>query len=127
MSTGFQLLCIPWSRFLQYIYISIFGYVYIYIGIIGIPTSTDTSRIFHSSLFSPAVAARGAMLPEPLRIWEATRMGIAAWAVAGAIGYVMFIRPKWYPRIEYEKARPFTPKEIEEWNKGQQQLVSKRS
>ena len=29
------------------------------------------------------------------------------------------IRPKMYPRIEYEKARTFTPKEIEEWNQAQ--------
>ena len=98
----------------------------------------------------------GRNIPEPLRIWELTRMGLAAWVVAGAVGYVlcecracrvaqptrraMFsptvgipadfssiddavvcmryadIRPKWYPKIEYEKARPFTPKEVEEWN-----------
>ena len=29
------------------------------------------------------------MLPESFRIWEATRMGAAAWLVAGAIGYVL--------------------------------------
>ena len=76
-------------------------------------------------------------------------MGAAAWLVAGAIGYVLCarathrqksartrasaaaasqalpvsaradIRPKWYPRIEYEKARAFTPKEVEEWNAAQ--------
>lgn len=46
-------------------------------------------------------------------------MGLAAWAVAGTIGYVLYIRPKMYPRIEYDKARAFTPKEIEEWNMAQ--------
>ena len=29
------------------------------------------------------------------------------------------IRPKMYPRIEYEKARTFTPREVEEWNQRQ--------
>ena len=29
------------------------------------------------------------------------------------------IRPKWYPKIEYEKARAITPREVEEWNKAQ--------
>ena len=48
--------------------------------------------------------------------------GVAAWVVAGGIGYVMYIRPKWYPTITYEKAKTFTPKEIAEWNQGQQQL-----
>ena len=46
----------------------------------------------------------------------------AARVVAGGIGYVMYIRPKWYPTITYEKAKTFTPKEIAEWNEGQQQL-----
>jgi hypothetical protein len=114
------------------------------------------------------------MLPEPFRIWETTRMGLAAWAVAATIGYVLCarpthllsammhvpashrhlesraprtamrlliafprgliveteaavsatcvcwrcadIRPKMYPKIEYDRARAFTPKEVEEWN-----------
>ena len=63
------------------------------------------------------------MLPEALRVWEATRMGVAAWAVAGAIGYVLYIRPRMYPTITYEQAKVFTPKEIQEWNQGQQQQV----
>ena len=63
------------------------------------------------------------MIPEMFRIWEATRMGIAAWAVAGGIGYFLYIRPKWYPTITYEQAKVFTPKEIEEWNQGQQKLA----
>ena len=46
-------------------------------------------------------------------------MGAAAWLVAGAIGYVLYIRPKMYPRIEYEKARAFSPKEVQEWNEAQ--------
>ena len=58
-------------------------------------------------------------IPEPFRIWEASKMGAAAWLAAGAIGYVLYIRPKMYPRIEYEKSRPFTPKEVEEWNQRQ--------
>jgi hypothetical protein len=31
--------------------------------------------------------------------------------------YVLYIRPKMYPKIEYEQARTFTPKEVEDWNK----------
>ena len=50
------------------------------------------------------------------------KQGVAAWCLAGAIGYVLYIRPKMYPRIEYEQAKAFTPKEIEEWNNGQKQL-----
>ena len=50
-------------------------------------------------------------------------MGVAAWAVAGAIGYVLYIRPRMYPTITYEQAKVFTPKEIQEWNQGQQQQV----
>ena len=42
-------------------------------------------------------------------------MGAAAWLVASVVGYVLYIRPKWYPKIEYEQARQFTPKEVEEW------------
>lgn len=56
-------------------------------------------------------------LLDVLKIWEFSRQGLAAWAVAGSIGYVLYIRPKLYPRIEYEQARTFTPKEVEEWNK----------
>lgn len=29
------------------------------------------------------------MIPEALRLWELSRMGIAAWAVAGSVGYVL--------------------------------------
>jgi hypothetical protein len=32
---------------------------------------------------------RTIMLPEALRIWELSRMGLAAWACAGSIGYVL--------------------------------------
>ena len=82
------------------------------------------------------------------RLWEFSKMSLAAWAVAGSIGYVLCaprsqqifpvrdaataaahrirsvpvhadIRPKLYPRIEYERARVFTPKEVEEWNNRQ--------
>ena len=35
---------------------------------------------------------RGGFLPPELRIWEATRMGIAAWAVAGTLGYFLCAR-----------------------------------
>ena len=56
-------------------------------------------------------------LLDVLKIWELSKQGIAAWAVAGTIGYVLYIRPKMYPKIEYEQARTFTPKEVEEWNK----------
>lgn len=52
--------------------------------------------------------------------------GVAAWVVAGSIGYVLFIRPKWYPTIVHEKAVAFTPKEVEQWNEGQQKLTSKK-
>ena len=52
-----------------------------------------------------------------LKIWEFSKQGLAAWAVAGSVGYVLYIRPKLYPTIQYEKARTFTPKEVEEWNK----------
>ena len=51
------------------------------------------------------------------RIWEATKLGLTAWAVAGTIGYFLYIRPKWYPKIEYSKAQTFSPKEIEDWNR----------
>ena len=30
------------------------------------------------------------MIPEALRLWELSRMGIAAWAVAGSVGYVLW-------------------------------------
>jgi len=56
-------------------------------------------------------------LLDVLKIWELSKQGIAAWAVAGTIGYVLYIRPKMYPKIEYEQARTFTPKEVEDWNK----------
>lgn len=55
-------------------------------------------------------------IPEPLRVWDTTRFGVAAWAVALAVGYFSYIRPKWYPVVEHDKAKPFTPKEVEEWN-----------
>ena len=47
-------------------------------------------------------------LLDVLKIWELSKQGIAAWAVAGTIGYVLYIRPKMYPKIEYEQARTFT-------------------
>ena len=56
------------------------------------------------------------MLPEALRVWELTRPSIAAWVVSGAAGYYLFIRPKWYPTIEHERAQEFTPREVEQWN-----------
>ena len=28
------------------------------------------------------------------------------------------LRPKWYPTVDHRKAETFTPKELEEWNKG---------
>ncbi len=52
------------------------------------------------------------MVPEPLRLWSLSPMAIAAWGVAGAVGYVLWIRPKWYPEIRHETARTFTPKEV---------------
>ena len=51
-------------------------------------------------------------IPEPLRLWSTSRSALAAWVVAGAIGYVLWIRPKWYPTVEHERAKPFTPKEV---------------
>ena len=32
------------------------------------------------------------MLPEAFRFWELTRMSLAAWGVAGSIGYVLCAR-----------------------------------
>jgi len=59
------------------------------------------------------------MLPEAFRFWELTRMSIAAWGVAGSIGYVLYLRPRLYPPPpEHRKAKAFTPREVEEWNAG---------
>ena len=52
------------------------------------------------------------------------KQGVAAWCVASAVGYFLYIRPKWYPTIEHEKALTFTPKEVEQWNQGQDKLMS---
>eukprot|EP00316_Scyphosphaera_apsteinii_P003107 CAMPEP_0119321012 /NCGR_PEP_ID=MMETSP1333-20130426/54159_1 /TAXON_ID=418940 /ORGANISM="Scyphosphaera apsteinii, Strain RCC1455" /LENGTH=100 /DNA_ID=CAMNT_0007327869 /DNA_START=16 /DNA_END=319 /DNA_ORIENTATION=+ len=41
---------------------------------------------------------------------------LAAWGTASAIGYVLYLRPKWYPEIKRPQARAFTPKEVQEWN-----------
>ena len=53
-------------------------------------------------------------------------MGSSAWLCAGAIGYVLYIRPKMYPRIEYEKSKTFTPKEVDEWNRRQYGAAAKQ-
>lgn len=84
----------------------------------------------------PAVPSATSQLPH-FR-WEFSKLSIGSWAVASAIGYVLCaplpapphphaaltrsgvtgFRPKWYPTIERPKATAFTPKELEEWNKG---------
>ena len=57
---------------------------------------------------------------DPAKMFESIRLpfkqGVAAWVLAGSIGYFLYIRPKWYPTIEHEQARQFTPREVEEWN-----------
>ena len=53
------------------------------------------------------------------------KQGVAAWCLASAVGYWLYIRPKWYPTIEHEKAVPFTPKEVEQWTVGQQKMSKK--
>lgn len=60
----------------------------------------------------------GSSIPDWLRIWEISKLSIGSWIVAGSLGYVLWIRPKWYPTIERPKATVFTPKELEEWNQG---------
>ena len=90
------------------------------------------SRAKHRSVRNRRVAARGrrlscARLVVPMldAIRLPFKQGVAAWCLASAVGYWMYIRPKWYPTIEHEKAVPFTPKEVEQWNVGQQKMSKK--
>ena len=100
------------------------------------PLSSRSQRQLRVSRTRSSVAA---MVVEGsiFRLWEFSKMSLAAWAVAGSIGYVLCaprsqqifpvrdaataaahrirsvpvhadIRPKLYPRIEYERARVFT-------------------
>ena len=118
--------------------------------VVPFPTvyQSATRSVVRAPARDAAMVAEGSIF----RLWEFSKMSLAAWAVAGSIGYVLCaarhapradpswsqacvsaaaahrmrpiplhadIRPKLYPRIEYERARVFTPKEVEEWNNRQ--------
>ena len=53
------------------------------------------------------------------RVAEHVAFGAAAWAVAGAVGYVAYLRPAWYPTHQRKMADEFTPTEVSEWNRRQ--------